>query len=393
MPEIALKPYLVDGLADVITPALVIYPEIVAANIDAMLRVMNGDANRWRPHVKTSKLGYVMRQMADKGVVNVKCSTTLEFATACAAGARDVLVAYAMTGANARRVRELAAENPGVRVSVLVENASQLASWSGSPIGIFIDVNSGMNRTGVDQARTGEIVAIARAAGAQFRGLHWYDGHVSDADLDKRERDAHAGYMRLLDVVRAVEDAGMQVGEVITSGTPAFPAGLSFHPFAGAGFVHRVSPGTVVYNDFVSLGQLPESYGFQPAALIVARVVSHPLPNIVTCDAGHKSVSADAGVPTCQVVGRPELVPLKPSEEHLPIEVPQGASPPQIGELLYLLPRHVCPSVNNFDEAILSSGGRISGIERVTARGHESPLPSRTPSLADRRSSASIPGR
>jgi D-serine deaminase-like pyridoxal phosphate-dependent protein len=375
MRNIPLERYLVDGLDDVITPALVIYPEIVAANIDAMLRIMRGDANRWRPHVKTSKLGYVMRQMADKGVVNVKCSTTLELATACAAGARDVLVAYAMTGANARRVRELAAENPGVRVSVLVENASQLAAWSGSGVGIFIDVNSGMNRTGVDQARTGEIVSIAGVAGPQFRGLHWYDGHVSDADLAKRERDAHTGYARLLDVVRAVEDAGLRVGEVVTSGTPAFPAGLSFDPFSSGAFVHRVSPGTVVYNDFVSLAQLPGDYGFQPAALIVARVVSHPLPNTVTCDAGHKSVSADAGVPTCQVVGRPELIPLKPSEEHLPIEVPRGAAPPHIGDLLYLLPRHVCPSVNNFDEAILAIGGRIAGIERVTARGHESPLP------------------
>jgi D-serine deaminase-like pyridoxal phosphate-dependent protein len=95
--------------------------------------------------------------------------------------------------------------------------------------------------------------------------------------------------------------------------------------------------------------------------------------NVVTCDAGHKSVSADAGVPTCVVAGRPELTPLKPSEEHLPIEV-TGGEVPQIGELLYLIPRHVCPTVNNFDDALIVEQGRVVSVERVTARGHEAPL-------------------
>jgi len=94
----------------------------------------------------------------------------------------------------------------------------------------------------------------------------------------------------------------------------------------------------------------------------------------VTCDAGHKSVSADAGVPTCVVMGRPDLQPLKPSEEHLPLEVTPGAPAPNIGERLYLVPRHVCPTVNNFDEALIVEGGMIRGSARVRARGHENPL-------------------
>lgn len=368
--EFPLQSYRFEGVDDIVTPALAIYPDLVEANLEAMLKLTGGDPNRWRPHVKTSKLGFVMRMMAERGVVNVKCSTTLELAASCEAGMRDVLVAYAMVGANARRVREIAAAHPAVRVSVLVENEAQAAAWHDSPIGIFIDVNSGMNRTGISDSRMGEVAALARACGSGFRGLHYYDGHVSMPELGERERVAHAGYMRLLELVDAVG----AVEEVITSGTPAFPCGLSFPGFGAAPFVHRVSPGTIVYNDFVSLGQLPPGYGFQPATLIVATVVSHPLPNVVTCDAGHKSVSADAGVPTCQVLGRPDLVPQKPSEEHLPVEVAFGAPPPAIGEKLYLLPRHICPSVNNFDDALIIRGGRIERLERVTARGHESPL-------------------
>ena len=106
---------------------------------------------------------------------------------------------------------------------------------------------------------------------------------------------------------------------------------------------------------------------------MISTVVSHPKADYLTCDAGHKAVSADAGIPTCTVAGRPDLIPLKPSEEHLPMEVKGGARP-EIGEALYLIPRHVCPTVNNFDDALIVAGGRVTGIERVTARGHEAPL-------------------
>ena len=103
------------------------------------------------------------------------------------------------------------------------------------------------------------------------------------------------------------------------------------------GFIHRISPGTIVYSDATSLAVLPQEYGYRPAVLVLARVVSRPRPGIVTCDAGHKTVSADAGVPTCVVVGHPELTPLSPSEEHLPLEVEGGAAGPEVGEALYPL--------------------------------------------------------
>jgi D-serine deaminase-like pyridoxal phosphate-dependent protein len=112
----------------------------------------------------------------------------------------------------------------------------------------------------------------------------------------------------------------------------------------------------------------------RPAVLVAARVVSRPCAGKITCDAGHKAVSADAGVPTCVVVGHPELTPLAPSEEHLPMAVEQAAETPRVGEILYLLPRHVCPTVNNFDEALLVGNNAIEKVEKVTARGHEAPL-------------------
>ena len=375
---LSIKPYLIEGVETLLTPALAIYPEIVDRNIDCTLRLLAGDTNRWRPHLKTAKLGFIMRRLVERGITQAKCSTTLELAAACEAGMKDVLMAYPVVGANANRVRDLADDYSDVQVSVLVENRVQAAAWSGSRVGIFIDVNPGMDRTGIAQERIPAILDLARAtasAGVAFRGLHYYDGHVAALALEEREALAHQGYDRLMEIVTAVEADGSRVREVITSGTPAFPCAASYRPFRSDSFVHRASPGTVVYSDATSLTQMPPEWGFQPAAVVVSTVVSHPRANYVTCDAGHKSVSADAGVPTCIVAGRPDLLPLKPSEEHLPIEVQNGGSRPEIGEPLYLIPRHVCPTVNNFGDAVLVKDHRVVGIELVTARGHETPIP------------------
>jgi D-serine deaminase-like pyridoxal phosphate-dependent protein len=369
--------YKVPGIENVLTPALVIYPEIIAANLERTLKLLGGDEDRWRVHIKTAKLGYTVRMLVERGVRNFKCATTLELIVACQCGAADVLLAYPSVGANARRVREIAEEFPKVRISVLAENEEQIRQWRGSRLGVFLDINPGMDRTGIEQSHGGEVVALVRAiggAGLEFRGLHYYDGQYGGLDEPERTTTAHDGYDRLLKIVSDVERNGKGVPEVITAGTPTFPCSLSYEGFQKRGFVHRISPGTVVYCDATSLAQLPESYGYRPAVLVMTRVVSRPRAGMITCDAGHKAVSADAGVPTCVVVGHPELTPLSPSEEHLPMAIKDGAAGPQVGEALYLLPRHVCPTVNNFDCALVVRDSEIESVERVSARGRETPL-------------------
>jgi D-serine deaminase-like pyridoxal phosphate-dependent protein len=369
--------YKVSNIADVMTPALVLYPEFIASNIERTVELLGGDADRWRVHIKTAKLGYTLRMMVERGVRNFKCATTLELLVACQCGAADVLLAYPSVGANARRVWEIAEQFPGVRISVLAENEEQVRQWKGGRLGIFLDINPGMNRTGIEQSHGGEVVSLVRAigdCGLEFRGLHYYDGHLRAPDERERTAVAHAGYGRLLEIVKEIERSGARVPEVITAGTPTLPSSLSYDGFRNAGFIHRVSPGTVVYSDASSLAVLPQEYGYRPAVLALSRVVSRPRPGIVTCDAGHKTVSADAGVPTCVVVGHSELTPLSPSEEHLPLEVEGGAAGPAVGQTLYLLPRHICPTVNNFEDALLVRNGEIVAVENVTARGREMPL-------------------
>lgn len=373
--------YTVSSVEDVMTPALVVYPEIIASNIERTLALLSGDANRWRVHIKTAKLGYTLRMMIERGIFNFKCATTLELLVACQCGAADVLVAYPVIGANARRVQEIAEQFPAVRVSVLVENEEQARQWRGSRLGVFVDINPGMNRTGIDEGHGAEVFNLAKAIGAaglEFRGLHYYDGHRREPDEQKRTAAAHCGYDRLLEIVNEIERIGIRVPEVITAGTPTLPSSISYEGFRSAAFIHRVSPGTVVYCDATSLAQLSAKYGYRPAVLVLSRVVSHPRVGIVTCDGGHKSVSADSGVPTCVVLGHPELTPLSPSEEHLPLQVAEGAAGPKVGTLLYLLPRHICTTVNNFNDALVVRNGEIESMEKVSARGREAALLAKT---------------
>ena len=369
--------YRVAECEDVLTPALLLYPQMIASNIDATVKLLDGDAGRWRVHIKTAKLSYTLQMFAERGIRSFKCATTLELLVACRSGAADVLLAYPVMGANAQRAREIAAEFLHARISVLVENESQLRQWRGSAVSVFLDINPGMNRTGIEQSHAEEVVKLVRAAGdlgLAFRGLHFYDGHLGALTEPQRTAVAHAGYDSLLNIVAALERSGFHVPEVITAGTPSLPCSVSYEGFRKKQFIHRVSPGTVVYNDATSLAQLPAALGYRPAVLVLTRVVSNPRPGIITCDAGHKSVSADAGVPTCIVVGHPELTPLAPSEEHLPLAVKDGAAGPQVGDMLYLLPRHVCPTVNNFDHALLVRDAQILALESVSARGREAPI-------------------
>ena len=376
--DLALDDYRIEGAGQVCTPALAIYSEVVDDNIAATLRLLGGDAGRWRPHVKTAKLAHVMRRFVAHGIKNFKCSTSLELKTVCEAGAEDVLLAYPVVGANAARLRGLSGAFPQTRMAALVETPAQIDVWRGSRLGLFIDVNTGMNRTGIEQDQVDGIVGLAQeilAAGLEFRGLHYYDGHMAGAvDLTEREAAAHRGYDQLMNLASALAQGGIGFGEIITAGTPAFPCSLTYRPFHEGPFVHRISPGTVVYNDCTSLTQLPASYGYRPAAVVVSAVVSHPTPPRLTCDAGHKTVSADAGIPNCYVIGHPDLLPNRPSEEHLPIDITSSGNKPAIGDLLYLVPKHVCPTVNNFDHALIIAGGRIVAVEPVTARGRETPV-------------------
>lgn len=351
---------------DVLTPALVIRLEAVRENLKR-LRTAAGGVDRLRLHVKSAKLALVFRELIDAGVRNFKCATTREAAFLLAEldhadVAGDLLVAYPHVGANLRRVEELAARHPNARVSIVCESLPIVSTG----LGVFVDVNAGMNRTGIPLEQTERILEVARAAGQRFRGVHFYEGHVHSGSFSERCAQAHPLYDRLLELVHALDGAGASVGEVITSGTPSLMPALAHAGLRGLDR-HRVSPGTLVYSDARSAECEELDYEF--AAFVLARVVSHPADRIVTVDAGSKSIAAEAGAPVAVAPDWPNLVARTPSEEHLPFDVVDGDAPKRC-TILALVPRHVCPTVNLAEEALLIDGSDLRVVP-VSARAHE----------------------
>ncbi len=358
----------------ILTPALTIISEHVRSNIQRVLDDLGRDPARWRPHVKTAKAPIVFGMLADAGIRHFKCATTREadvlLATLVEKGIddADLLVAYGHTGPSLRRLAGIARRFPRSRVSVLCEHPNDAAAVP-AELGLFVDVNPGMDRSGIPLSEVGRIVETARSAGDRFGGLHFYEGHINKGDAVDRERAAHSLYDRYMDVIAAVRGAGLKIGEVVTSGTPTYRQALSYARFGDlGGACHRVSPGTVVYHDVRTMERAAD-LELTPAAVVVSRVISRPADDIVTCDAGSKAIAAEAGDPCAFVLGQPGLTPLTPSEEHLPLLV-AGGRRPERGETLMLIPRHVCPTVNLAEEALLVDDGGCS-VVAVAARAHD----------------------
>jgi D-serine deaminase-like pyridoxal phosphate-dependent protein len=237
-------------------------------------------------------------------------------------------------------------------------------------VGIFVDVDPGYQRTGLGLADSERILDVAHAAGERLRGVHYYEGHLTELDMDLRRKAAFDGYEPLLALLDSMRAADLQVGELITSGTPGFLCALDFPGFRQlVGTQHRVSPGTVVFHDWRSETQVPE-LELEPAAVVFTRVISHPGASRFTCDAGSKSLAAEAGNPCALAIGFAEFEALPPSEEHLPMRVHSGEVPPR-GTSLYLVPRHICPTVNLAEEALLVENGELLGVVDISARAHD----------------------
>lgn len=378
--DYALEPALMDRL---MTPALVVYEDKVQANIQRILGYANGDPARWRCHLKTTKIPEVYAMLVAAGLRAFKCATVreaqvmLEVLQAAAVKDADLLIAYPMQGPALRRTGNLAERFSATRISVLSEDPQHVRAIP-ERVGVFVDVNPGMHRTGIGVDDFERIHAVADAAGSRFRGVHFYDGHIHDATAQGRREAAHAIYRRLLERIAQLRERGIGIAEVITSGTPTFRYSLDFEGFKGGVITggdaneptrHRMSPGTVVFHDY-QYDELLEDLELEPAAVVLSRVVSHPRQGVVTCDAGSKSVAAEAGNPVAYAVGHPQLLGMSPSEEHLPMRS-ESESPLPLGTVLHLVPRHVCPTVNLAEKALLVRGDGTTEVVEVKGRAHE----------------------
>lgn len=364
------SPYRLIDPDSIPSPSLLVFRDLVAANLDAMIRLAGG-ADRLRPHAKTHKSADVVRMALARGIVKHKCATIAEAEMLAEAGAGDVLVAYPMVGPNVDRFVALTAAFPATTFRAVVdapEHAKALSAAAAKldrPVPTLIDLDVGMGRTGIapGDAAASLYADLDRLPELVPDGLHAYDGHLGADDLGERTTAARA----VQDTVLAFRDrlaaAGLPVPRIVMGGTPTFPIHGSFDA-PGV----ECSPGTVVYHDYNYRSRYPD-LPFTPAALLLTRVVSRPRTGRLCLDLGHKAVAADTpppglrawlpAIPDAKVVGH--------SEEHLVLDVDDSDRFP-IGTPLLAVPAHVCPTVSLHRRALVVENGRVVDEWETTAR-------------------------
>jgi D-serine deaminase-like pyridoxal phosphate-dependent protein len=337
------------------SPALLLFSERIDANLRLMVQIA-GDPARLRPHVKTHKLGPLIQRQLALGIVKYKCATIAEAEMTAEAGAPDVLLSLPAVGPNIARLGELARHFPATKFSTIADNASTIrglsagARTAGLTFDVFLDLDCGMHRTGVAPGDEAFDLyrLIATTPALRPAGLHAYDGHIQEADLAKRTAQVEADFAPVLALRQRLLDAGLPVPVLIAAGSPSFPCHARHAD-------RELSPGTTVLWDF-GYGDKFADLPFQPAAVLLTRVISKPSANRLCLDLGHKAVASENPHPRVRLLELPDAVPVVHSEEHLVVETPR-AGEFAIGATLHGIPRHVCPTVALHSEVWLVEGG------------------------------------
>jgi len=359
--------YIIEDIDRLDTPALVMYPDRVKQNID-MLKYMIDDVFRLRPHVKTHKNKQVTQLQLDAGITKFKCATIAEAEMLGMKLAPDVLLAYQPVGPKIDRLIQLIVAYPVTRFSCLVDNRTSAIAISASAqknnlsLDVFIDLNVGMNRSGIapcDEALQ-LYVDCALLPGINPIGLHAYDGHIHDADLQTRIEKANRSYEPVSLLQQKLKELGHAEPVIIAGGSPTFAV------YAKMPLI-ECSAGTFVYWDRGYQLAFPEE-PFLPALLVVARVISLPTTSTICLDCGHKSMAAE-NILSKRVyfINAPELIMISQSEEHLVADAGAGHAY-KIGDVFYGLPYHVCPTVAVYESAVTVEHNHITGEWQNIAR-------------------------
>jgi D-threonine aldolase len=357
---------LVENAGGIPSPSLLIYLTRVEANLDRMLAIA-GDPARLRPHVKTHKLAELIPLQTARGISKFKCATIAEAEILGQTRAPDVLLAYQPVGPNVKRFLGLMRAFPFTRFSALVDDASaakaisEAATAAGLQVELLVDLDIGQHRTGIAPGPRAEDLyrLIGSLPGLQAGGLHAYDGHIGDSDLQARTTACEEAYLPVRQLREKLEAAGLSVPRVIVGGTPTFPIHARRSDV-------ELSPGTCVFWDAGYAKKLPDM-DFQAAALVLTRVVSKPEPTRLCLDLGHKALASEMPQPRAQLIGLPDAKLVMHSEEHLVVET-ERAGEFAVGDCLYAIPWHVCPTVALHSEAWVIENGRATRRWRVTAR-------------------------
>ncbi|RYU96367.1 D-TA family PLP-dependent enzyme [Emticicia agri] len=349
------------------SPALLIYKERVKENIRKMIDIA-GSAERLFTHVKTNKMPEIVKMMLEQGITKFKCATIAEAEISAMAGAKFVLIAHQLVGPKIDRLIQLSRLYPAVTFASLIDTLdvarehNQVFGANGLVSHVFLDVNSGMDRSGhpLDENIMDLYRYLSSQADIKLHGLHVYDGHIRAVDFEERKHEIDEGFVDVKHFLETIEAQGFRKPMVIAGGTPAFTS----HALRSEIYC---SPGTCVLWDW-GYGDKLNEQPFEFAALVLTRIISKPQKGIITVDMGHKAVSAENPIDKrIRFLNLSDYELIGQSEEHGVVKVKDWEAL-KVGDVLYGVPYHVCPTVNLYDEAYVVENQHVEETWQVLGR-------------------------
>lgn len=343
------------------TPAVVVDLDVVDRNIARVQAHLDGLGIKNRPHIKTHKNPRLALAQIAAGAAGVACQKLGEAEVMLDAGVADVLVctnliSAARSGAMTRLLRRArfaaAADNPTTLAAY-----AEAATAADAVLDVVVECDTGRKRAGV--VAPAEAVALARqiadAPGLAFKGLMLYPPGAPWTDTQA-----------FLDATLAgLRDNGLTAEIVSTGGTP----NLADIGALRGQTEHRA--GTYVFNDRMMLecgAATPEDL----ALTVFTTVVSRAEPGRGVLDAGSKTLTSDAGGGLDGfglILEHPDATIAGFAEEHGMLDLSACARPPAVGDVVRVVPNHVCVVVNMMDRLVGVRGGRIAEILDVAGRG------------------------
>ncbi|MGB7393372.1 MAG: alanine racemase, partial [Pricia sp.] len=281
--------------------------------------------------------------------------------------APDILLAMQPVGVNMQRFFALMEKYPDSLFSALVDNMDTLRAFSekvksqGRTVSLWMDINAGMDRTGITPHKHAIDLyrRIDTDPSVEACGLHIYDGHIRNTDVAERKQICDRAFTSVIDLKNKLEAKGISVKGIVAGGSPTFP----FHAKREG---VQASPGTTLLWDAGYGGLFPEME-FLPAAVLMTRIISKPAKNIICLDLGHKHLASEMPFPRVKFLGLGDINQEGQSEEHFVLGV-ENSENFAVGDVLYAIPMHICPTVAKYESLQVVSEGRIIDEWEVVAR-------------------------
>lgn len=339
------------------TPAAVVDADRLERNLARWQEHCDRHELANRPHVKTHRCLEIAQRQLELGAVGITCQKLSEAETMADAGCDDILVSFNIVGAakleRLRRLLRRVALTVSVDDAALLPGLAEAAAGASRELGVLVDCDTGLGRTGVSEPEGAADLAIAVQA---------HDGLRFDGFLTYPAPPRARGF--LADAVARAQRRGLDPAVVSAGGTPSMWQSGKLRPT-----VTEYRAGTYAFHDRSTVAAGAASLA-DVALTVHATVVSRPAPDRAILDAGSKALTSDPGPDAGFgiVLEASHSAVVRLSEEHAWVEL-ADEDELELGQRVRIVPNHACVVANLFDELQVTRRGRLETTWRVAARG------------------------